>query len=195
MRVIALAWIWTAIVLFSTAYSLFAGTSAEVGRAALEGGTAAVKLITDIAGPIVLWCGVMEVMRRGGAAEAIARLLRPLLTRLFPSAKRNNAALESLSANVSANMLGLGNAATPLGIRAAEELSRDAVDGGATDGMCLLVVLNTASVQLIPTTVAAVRAGAGASQPFDILPAVWLTSLFSVTVGVTAAKLFARRRR
>jgi spore maturation protein A len=187
-----MAYIWTGIVLFSVVFSLFAGTSGEVGKAALDGSVAAVKLCVEIAGPTCLWAGVMEVLRRGGGAEVLARGLRPVISRLFPSSKRNRAAMEAVSANVSANLLGLGNAATPLGIRAAEEFSREARNGVATDDLCMLVVINTASIQLIPSTVAAVRASAGAKNPFDILPAVWLASICSVAVGIIAAKLLRR---
>lgn len=100
--------------------------------------------------------------------------------------------MEAVSANISANLLGLGNAATPLGIRAAAEMAAAARGDTATDDMCTLVVMNTASIQLIPATVAAVRAAAGAANPFDILPAVWMASLSSVTVGILVAKLLKR---
>ena len=99
--------------------------------------------------------------------------------------------MESISANVSANLLGLGNAATPLGLDAARRMSRRS-PGVASDSLCMRVVCNTASIQLIPTTVAAVRAGAGSAAPFDILPAVWLASALSVTAGILAARLLAR---
>jgi spore maturation protein A len=100
--------------------------------------------------------------------------------------------MEAVSANVSANLLGLGNAATPMGIKAAAEMSKQAHGGVATDDLCMLVVINTASIQLIPATVAAIRSAAGAARPFDILPAVWLSSLASVLVGILAAKLLKR---
>jgi spore maturation protein A len=187
-----MAYIWTGLVLFSAVFSVFAGTTAEVGKAALDGSAAAVRLCLEIAGPTCLWAGVMEVLRRGGGAERVARLLRPILARLFPGARRNRSAMESLSANISANLLGLGNAATPLGIRAAEELSRDAPRRVATDDLCTLVVMNTASIQLIPATVAAVRAAAGARAPFDILPAVWFSSVCSVTAGLVTAAVLRR---
>ena len=96
-----------------------------------------------------------------------------------------------MSANVAANLLGLGNASTPLGLEAARRMSRR-TPGVAGDSLCMLVVCNTASIQLIPTTVAAVRAGAGSAAPFDILPAVWLASAVSVTAGILAARLLAR---
>ena len=134
----------------------------------------------------------MEVIRRGGLAAALARRLRPILTRLFPENRENEPAMEALSANVSANLLGLGNAATPLGIRAAEAMKRGKT---ATNDLCMLVVLNTASIQIIPATVAGVRSAAGASSPFDILPAVWVTSLCSLAVGIGLAQLFAGRAK
>ena len=107
------------------------------------------------------------------------------------TAKPHVERLAAISANLSADLLGLGNAATPLGIRAACRMSRGC-KGTASDELCLLVVLNTASIQLLPTTLAGVRASLGAADPFDILPAVWLTSLLSVLAGLLAAKLFAR---
>jgi spore maturation protein A len=134
----------------------------------------------------------MEVMRRSGISNSLKNLLLPFLGRLFPASKNNKSIMEAVSANVSANLLGLGNAATPLGIKAATEMAGSLSDGAATDDMCTLVVMNTASIQLIPATVAAVRAAAGAVNPFDILPAVWVSSLSSVTVGIIAAKLFRR---
>jgi len=189
----AMAWIWTGIVLLSFIYSLFAGTSADLGTAALDGAAQGVTLAISIAGPICLWCGVMEVMKRAKISEKIAKILRPAIKRLFPGTKSDSLALEAVSANVSANLLGLGNAATPLGIKAAELFSKASTKiGTATNDMCMLVVMNTASIQLIPTTVAAVRAGYGASSAFDILPAVWITSVLSVTAGIAAAKLFQK---
>ena len=120
----------------------------------------------------------------------LASLFRPLLKRLLPNASRDSETLAAISANLSADLLGLGNAATPLGIRAACRMSRGC-KGTASDELCLLVVLNTASIQLLPTTLAGVRASLGAADPFDILPTVWLTSLLSVLAGLFAAKLFA----
>jgi spore maturation protein A len=135
----------------------------------------------------------MELMRRSGLSASLSGILRPLLYRLFPSARRNAPLLNDLSHNLSANLLGLGNAATPAGIRAATQLRLG--EGPASDELCRLVVMNTASVQLLPTTVAAVRAAAGAQSAFDILPAVWLSSLFSVAVGLSCAALFAALSR
>lgn len=127
--------------------------------------------------------------------DALSSALSPLLRALFPRASRDSETLGALSANVSANLLGLGNAATPMGIRAAQGMAAQSKRGVASRELCLLVVINTASIQLLPTTVAAVRAANGAAAPFNILPAVWLTSVCSVTAGLLAAFLFGRASR
>ena len=186
-----MAWIWTGMAVLSILCGLATGRGELVAAAAVEGAQAAVELCVSIAGMLCLWTGVMEVMRRSGLAEGLSRLLRPVLSALFPQVSKDRGVMDSISANVSANLLGLGNAATPLGIEAVRRMERK-TPGTASDAMCMLVVCNTASIQLIPTTVASVRAAAGSSSPFDILPAVWLASALSVGVGISACKLFAR---
>ena len=187
--------IWTAMVTFSLAAGLFTGAAETLAAAAMEGAGAAVETALALAGPLCLWMGLSRVMEKSGITRALTRLLRPALVRIFPQAAADDQAMGSLCGNVAANLLGLGNAATPLGISAARELHR--LSGGgdtASHELCRLIVLNTASLQLLPTTVAALRASLGSSAPFSILPAVLLTSLFSVSCGLTAAWLFAGRR-
>ena len=186
-----MAWIWTGMAVLSILCGLATGRGDLVAAAAVEGAQAAVELCVSIAGMLCLWTGVMEIMRRSGLAEGLSRLLRPVLSALFPQVSKDRGVMDSISANVSANLLGLGNAATPLGIEAVRRMERKS-PGTASDAMCMLVVCNTASIQLIPTTVASVRAAAGSSAPFDIPPAVWLASALSVGVGIAACKLFAR---
>lgn len=183
--------IWTGMVAVSVLCSLATGRGPAVAAAAMEGAAAAVELALSIAGMLCLWTGVMEVMRQSGLADKLSRLLSPVLRRLFPQAAGDRRTMDAISANVSANLLGLGSAATPLGLEAARGLARKS-PGTASDGLCMLVVCNTASIQLIPTTVASVRAAQGCLTPFDILPAVWLASALSVGVGILACKIFAR---
>ena len=175
----------------SVAYGFVNGTVGAVGSAAMEGAAAAVELCLSMAGVLCLWSGLMSVMNASGLTEALSRLFRPLLGRLLPKASRDPETLAALSGNLSANLLGLGNAATPLGIRAAQRMAVGC-GGQASDELCRLVVLNTASIQLIPATVAGVRAALGAENAFDILPAVWLASVLSVTAGLTASWVLAR---
>lgn len=183
--------IWTGMVVISVLCGAATGRGSEVAAAAVEGSRAAIELCLSIGGMLCLWTGVMEVMRRSGLAQKLSRLLRPVLKGLFPSVSREEEIMDSISANVSANLLGLGNAATPLGLEAARRMSKES-PGVASDALCMLVVCNTASIQLIPTTVATVRAASGCETPFDILPAVWLASALSVSAGVLACKIFAR---
>ena len=190
----AMAWVWTGMVVLSLLFGLFTGRLDAVANAALEGANAAIELSLSMAGILCLWSGVMEIMNVCGLSSALARAFRPLLRRLLPQASRDEETLAAISANVSANLLGLGNAATPLGIRAAQRMARGC-GGTASDELCLLVVLNTASIQLIPATIASVRAAAGCRTPFDILPAVWLASVLSVAAGLTAARLLSRAGR
>ena len=187
----AMTAIWTGMVVLSFLCGLATGRGGAVAAAAMDGAAAGVELCLAMAGPLCLWMGVMEIMRRSGLSEKLSRLLHPLLRRLYPDFAGNRKVMDAISANVSANLLGLGNAATPLGLEAARRMSRRS-PGVASDALCMLVVCNTASIQLIPTTVAAVRSAAGAEQPFDILAAVWLSSTLSVAVGIAAAKLCAR---
>ena len=187
----AMSWIWTLMVGAAVLCGLALGNGPAVAKGALDGAAAGVELCLSMMGVLCLWMGVMEVMERSGLARGLSRLLRPALRRLYPDFARDKQVMDAVSANLSANLLGLGNAATPLGLEASR-LMAERSPGVASDGLCMLVGMNTASLQLIPTTVASLRAAAGSANPFDILPAVWLASAVSVTVGITAAKLFAR---
>ena len=187
----AMAWIWTGMVAASVLYGAGNGTIGAVGNAAMEGAGAAVELCLSMAGVMCLWSGIMEVMKASGMMDGLSRLFRPFLRRLLPGACQDLDTMAALSGNMSANLLGLGNAATPLGIQAARRMARGC-GGVAGDELCTLVVLNTASIQLLPTTVAGVRAALGARSAFDILPAVWLASVLSVSAGLVAANIFAR---
>ena len=187
----AMAVVWVVMVAASVVCGITGGNMAEVSAAALEGAKAAVELCISLAGVLCLWSGFMELLKQCGLEKKLAALFRPLLRRLLPGASRDPETMAAVSGNLSANLLGLGNAATPLGIRAARRMALGA-QGRVSNELCRLVVLNTASVQLLPTTVAAVRSSCGAAAPFDILPAVWISSVLSVSVGLLAARLLER---
>jgi spore maturation protein A len=186
-----MSYIFTGCLVVSIFAAILTGSGGALGVAVLHGAQSGITLAISIAGPICLWSGVGYVMEKAGITNALSRLLSPLLYRLFPTARKNTALSGSLSANICANFLGLGNAATPMGIQAAEHLAKG-TGGVASDELCRLIVLNTASIQLIPSTVAALRASLGCNTPFDILPAVWVTSLCSAGLGLTAAWLFGK---
>ncbi len=184
--------IWTGFILISTLCSLATGHGQQATAAFLDGAVKGVEITIAMAGPICLWSGIGALMRKLGFLKTISKLFQPLLSRIFPSSRADEELAQDLSANLSANLLGLGNAATPMGIRAVRRLQDPQNPKIATDEMCRLVVMNTASIQLLPTTVAAVRSGAGASSPFDILPCVWISSLCSVSAGLIMAFLLGR---
>ena len=178
--------------LFSCVCALFNGRGADLSAAVAEGAQAGITLTISMAGAMCLWTGVGKLMERVGITAFLSKLLAPLLCRLFPSSKHDEPLAAALSGNICSNFLGLGNAATPMGIQAARHMAKYAPSGIASDQLCRLVVLNTASIQLLPTTVAAIRTSLGCETPFDILPAVWITSFVSAVLGVTAAWLLGK---
>lgn len=184
-----MSWIWAGMLLLSLLFAVGTGQGASLSSAAMEGAQAGITLGIAMAGAVCLWSGVGNLLSHTGVTAGLSRLLRPLLHRVFPSTRRDAALAGDLSANICANFLGLGNAATPMGISAARRMKRG---DAATDELCRLIVLNTASIQLIPANVAAIRGSLGCSTPFDILPAVWITSLCSAGLGVTAAYLLGK---
>ncbi len=187
-----MSWIFAGSLLVSLIFSLIYGQGSALSAAVAEGAEKAVTLSLSLAGSLCLWSGAGHLMEKTGITGMLSRLLSPALFRLFPKAKQDAALAGDLSANVCANILGLGNAATPMGIRATKRLVDPKHPQLATDQLCRLVVLNTASIQLIPANVAAVRAGLGCQSPFDILPAVWITSLCSAGLGLLAAFIFGK---
>lgn len=183
---------WTFAVIAASCFALFCGRGSETTAALLDGAAKGVELCITMAGPLCLWAGLGKLMDRAGLTDRLAKCLSPVLGRLFPASRSDGELAKHLSGNVTANLLGLGNAATPMGIRAAGRLRDPKDPTRATDGLCRLVVMNTASIQLLPTTVAAVRQSAGCSTPFDILPCVWISSILSVSAGLFAASALGR---
>lgn len=180
-------------------FGLLNGRAAEMSSAVLDKAAEAVTLVISLVGIMCLWCGIMRVAEKAGLVRWIAKLLSPLLSFLFKGLDKGGRAAELIALNITANVLGLGNASTPLGISAMQALAQEEqAKGAATDNMIMLTVLNTASLQIIPTTAAALRAAFGAAQPMEILPCVWIVSVYAAAITVAAAKimgLISRRRR
>ena len=187
-----MSWIWSGIVLVSVFCALLLGKGSALAAAIPQGAQAGITLAVSMAGSICLWTGVGRLMEAAGITAMLSKLMSPLLHRVFPGTKRDPVLSRELSGNICANFLGLGNAATPMGIRAVQRMVRPDSPGTATDEMCRLIVLNTASIQLIPANVAAVRSSLGCATPFDMLPAVWITSICSAGLGVAAAWLLGK---
>lgn len=186
-----MSYVWALLVGVSVVCAAVTGQMGALSSAVILGAQNGITLAISIAGSLCLWAGIGRAMEQLGIAAALARMLRPLLHRLFPSTGQDAGLAGALSANICANLLGLGNAATPPGIEAARRLAARS-PGAASDELCRLIVLNTASIQLIPANVAAVRSSLGCAAPFDILPAVWIASVLSAGLGVTAAWALGR---
>lgn len=187
-----MGWIFCIFTALSCFCSFLTGQGSTLAASIPAGAQAGIELSFTLAGSLCLWTGVGRLLEKAGITTLLARFLAPLLRVVFPNANQDKVLAEALSGNICANFLGLGNAATPMGIRAVQRMAAYAPSGTATDEMCRLIVLNTASIQLIPATVAATRASLGCRSPFDILPAVWLTSLCSAGLGVAAAYLLGK---
>ena len=182
-----MGWIWTGLIALSILSAVLTGRGDALAGAAMKGAQSGVTLTVSMAGAVCLWSGVGKLLEKNGAMGLLSKLLSPILGRIFPDSREDGL----LRGYLCANLLGLGNAATPMGIQAAKRLKTPGSDA-ASDQLCRLVVLNTASIQLLPTNVAAVRAALGCGRPFDILPAVWVTSILSAGLGVCAAMLLGR---
>lgn len=176
-------------IIISVVFALLSNRSGEVTNAVMSEGQNAVELAIVLAGSMAFWGGIMKIAEKSGLTDVVAKLFRPVIRLIFPGVNPEGSAFRAIVMNLTANLLGLGNAATPLGIRAVKELSKEEnANGYATKNIVTFVVMNTASIQLLPVTAAALRLSYGAEAPFDILPAVLITSLASVTVGIAVAK-------
>ncbi|MGN1094961.1 MAG: nucleoside recognition domain-containing protein [Eubacteriales bacterium] len=173
-------------------FAAIEGRMNELSSAVIDGASRAITLSIALAGMMGLWCGVMRVLQKAGITRLVAKIISPILRIAFPESYKKGVACEELSANISANILGLGNAATPFGIKAMKALSdANGEKDRASDDMVTFVVMNTAPFSFMPTTLIALRAAAGSRNPFDIIVAVWICSALSMA----AAIFFSRATR
>lgn len=188
-----LNYIWAGMIVLSLIFSFFTDKTQQLSVSVLSGANSAIELLLSILGIMCFWSGMMEIGKRSGLTSAIGRILRPVLRHLFPDIDEKSEAMNYISLNISANLLGLGNAATPFGLAAMRELRKEIPESdNASDSMLLFVVMNTASIQLLPTTIGAYRASYGSCRPFDILLCVWITSIVALVAGVGVAKFFSK---
>lgn len=187
--------IWLSLVLIATVTAAYTGRMDEVTRASFESAKDAVTLAIALVGPMALWLGVMKVAEAGGLMLAVARAARPIMIRLFPDVPHDHPAMSAMIMNMAANTLGLGNAATPMGIKAMQELDRLAPEKGtATNAMCLFLAINTSSVTLLPLGVITVRAAAGAASPAAIVIPSIIATCCSTLTAILAARFLAARQ-
>ncbi len=190
-------YIFAFMIILSLITSFFTGTVNETVQAGLDGAKNSIEIILSFAGIMCMWCGFLKLAEEGGAINALSKLISPIINLLFPKLKHNNKAKEYITANISANLLGVGNAATPAGIAAMQELDKiNKTPDHASDEMSIFTVINTSSIQLIPTTIIALRSAFGSLNPECIIPPVWICSITALFCALFMMKiiLFFKRK-
>ena len=188
-------WVMTVMIALAVVFALATGRMGEVSEAFLSESTAAVERASSLVGIICLWSGVMRVAHKAGLTEMLAKAVAPGLGRLFKGLKKGGKAMQYITLNLTANILGLGNASTPFGLKAMREIEAEensADPSSASHNMIVFTVMNTASLQLIPTTVAALIFKAGSENPMEIITCVWIVSVLALTSALVGTRIFRR---
>lgn len=186
--------IWGFMIIISIIVSIITGRVDETVNAIFEGASTAVSTLISFAGALCFWTGIMKIAQNCGISDFIGKIIYPVIIRIFPDS--SDKAREYISLNITANILGMGNAATPMGMMAMQTLdSENETPHKASDNMCMLVVLNTTSFQILPATVIALRAASGSIAPASVITAVWFTSLFALITAVTSVKLSQKLKK
>ena len=187
--------IWIVMIIASVVYSFVAGNTAQVSDAVFTGAQDCVSFTLKIGAFMVMWSGFMNVADKSGLTGKLSRIMSPFICRIFSGVKKGTDEEKLIASNITANMLGLSNAATPLGIKAMKKLSERSTALTATNDMCLLAIINSASLQLVPTTLIAIRAQYGSSDPAGIVLPVWIVSLLTIAFAIWLASHCAKKRR
>lgn len=184
-------YIWGGMIIVSLVYAMINGNAEATVNAAFEGAQSGITTVLSFAGIMCLWNGLMEAAVRSGLCEGIKKLLKPVIGLIFPKVDKNSPASDYITLNVTGNMLGTGNGATPMGINAIKELAKTS-HGRITEAMCVFTVMNTAAFQLMPTSIIALRASAGSADPGAIVVPVWICSSVALTCGILFTKFMCK---
>lgn len=186
-------YIWFAMIFFGIIFALFTGNADKITEAIVGGSNNTVNFVIELTGIMCFWCGVMKVAEKSGLTKILAKILRPALKVLFKDAAKDEKALGAIVMNLTANMMGLSNAATPFGIKAMEEMDRlNKKSSIASNDMALFLVMNAACIQLVPTTIISIRAAAGSQNPgIIIIPAIISTGV-ALIVGIVCCKILQK---
>lgn len=191
-----LNYIWSGLIIISVICSFILGSTTDLSKALIDSGASSIELILTMAGIMCLWSGIMNIAVESGLTNLFAKIFAPLLRPLFPKLNKNSDAFQSITMNISANLLGLGNAATPFGLKAMEQLhTLNNRRNIASNEMIIFVVMNTASMQLLPTTLATLRQAYVSTAPFEIIVPVWISSAFSLVVALVIACTFNAQQK
>lgn len=190
-----LNYLWAFIILTSILSAIINGRISELSNAVITGSRDAITLTISILGLMCFWMGIMKIAEKSTLTQKIAKFFEPFIKFIFPNCKHNPKAFHAICMNITANLLGLGNAATPFGIKAMQELQKTNLHPKtATDDMIMLTVINTAALQLIPTMLLGLRQKHGSQNPMKIIPFLWVTSICALIIGITVAKLYAKKK-
>ncbi len=188
-------YIWVFMIVVSYIFSFFAKTTADVTKSVFDGCSDAVTLVISLLGMMCLWTGLLEVAQSSGLIKKVQKILSPIISWLFPNIDKKSDVAGEISMSISANLLGLSNAATPLGLSVMEKLEkRNLIKDTASDEMCMFVVINTASITLLPTTLLTLRTAFSSETPFEVIVPIWIVSFVSLFSGIICAKICARRK-
>ena len=188
--------VWPIFIILSFSFAIFTGNLENLNNSIFDSTNSAISLSIDLLGSMCLWSGIMKIASKTSLIENLTKLLAPILNLLFPDLKRNKKIKKEISMNVTANILGLGNAATPLGLKAMKSMQEENRNKDTlSDSMFMFIVLNTASIQLIPTTVIAIRNSLGSQNPTSIVFPTWISTIISALVGIFVAKIVIRLTR
>lgn len=188
--------LWPIFILISIGYGIITGKTADINNAIFESTESAVELSLTLLGTMCLWSGIMEIASKTKLIEKINKALSGFMRILFPDIKKEDKEYKEITMNITANILGLGNAATPLGLKAMKTMQENNKDKERlTDSMAMFIILNTASLQIIPTTVIAIRSSLESSDPTKIILPVWISTVLAAVAGIIASKIFIKLKK
>ena len=188
--------IWPIFIIISFIYGIFTGNVEQINQSIFDSTASAVQLSITFLGTICLWNGIMQIAQNTSLISRLTKMLKPFIHFLFPEMKKNEKVKQEISMNIIANILGLGNAATPLGLKAMKTMQEEnAQKDTVSNSMAMFIVLNTASLQLIPTTVIAVRASLSSTNPSQIILPVWGATIAAAIAAITTTKVFIRKSK
>ena len=191
-----LNYLWPIFIIISFVFAIISGNIENLNSSIFESIDSVISLSMTLVGTMCLWCGIMEVVKNTSIMSKLTKLLKPVILWLFPDAKYNKESLDNISINVVSNILGLGNAATPAGIKALESLKESSNDKlSLSDSMMMLIVLNTTSIELIPTTVIAIRQSLNSQNPASIIIPIWISTIIGTIVGILSTKFLIKRSK
>lgn len=185
--------VWPIFIIISFLFAIFSGNLESLNCSIFSSTEEAVKLCITLLGTICLWNGIMQIANKTSVVDKLTKFLKPIMRFLFPDIDEKSEVHKEISMNIIANILGLGNAATPLGLKAMKSLqTENSKKEVLTNSMAMLIVLNTASIQIIPTTVIAIRSSMGSQNPTSIIFPVWIATICAAVAGITATKIFIK---